>query len=465
MKFFNTMSRELEEFVPLTQGEARMYTCGPTVYDVAHIGNFRAYVFEDILRRHLKWSGYAVTQVMNLTDVDDKTIRGAKNAGRSLNAFTATYKESFFEDLGTLSIERAEVYPAATDHVEEMKDLIQRLMDKGYAYHSEDGSVYYDVGKFPGYGKLSHIDTSGLQAGARVAQDEYEKEHVADFALWKGWSEADGDVVWDSPWGRGRPGWHIECSAMSIKYLGETFDIHTGGVDNMFPHHENEIAQTEGATGVTFVNYWLHNAHLRVEGEKMSKSCGNFFTLRDLLKQGYTGREIRYVLLSGHYRQTLNFTFEALKAARTSLQRLDEFRRRMIDVAGAGDEATTPDWADSGREAFKKGMDDDLNMPEALRALYGLVHAGNRAADRGDLDAAAAAGVLVVLDDLDSVLGVLGLDDSDSPSEIDGFLAARAAARVAKDWVESDRIRDELAGMGWDVRDGADGQVVRRLMD
>lgn len=316
MKFYNSLSRSLEDFQPQDVGCVGLYTCGPTVYNFAHIGNFRAYVFEDILRRSLEFEGYTVRQVMNLTDVDDKTIRGALAEKVALRDYTKRYKEAFFTDLKTLGIEPAEVYPAATDHIPEMIALITKLFEKGVAYQSEDGSVYFSVSKFANYGRLARLDRDGMRSGVRISNDEYEKDAVGDFAVWKAWDEKDGDVWWESPWGRGRPGWHIECSAMSMKYLGETFDLHTGGIDNLFPHHENEIAQAEAATGRPFVRTWLHCAHLRVNGEKMSKSAGNFFTLRDLMEKGYTGREVRYVLLGAHYRQPLNFTFDALAGAK-----------------------------------------------------------------------------------------------------------------------------------------------------
>jgi len=434
------------------------------VYDYAHIGNFRAYMFEDVLRRHLKFRGYTVHQVMNLTDVDDKTIRGAHEAGVPLATFTQTYKDAFFEDLDALKIERAEAYPAATDHIPEMIALVERLVAAKHAYVSDDGSVYYDVGSFERYGALSHVDTCGLKAGARVAHDEYDKENVGDFALWKAWSEEDGDVAWDSPWGRGRPGWHIECSAMSMKHLGERFDIHTGGVDNIFPHHENEIAQSEGATGVQpFVRYWMHCGYLVLEGAKMSKSLGNFCTLRDLAAKGYTGREVRYVLMAAQYRQPLNFTYGALDAARAALARLDAFRRRLVETAGgAGANGDTPEWTREGSERFRAAMDDDLNMPEALGALFDMAHAGNRAMDAGTLSGPEAAAALAGLMELDAVLAVLA-DQDEQPDEAALALAAeREQARQSKDWAASDRMRDELAAMGWDVRDTPGGPKLQR---
>ncbi len=459
MQIYNTMSRQLDEVVPLEEGHVRLYTCGPTVYNAAHIGNFRTYVFEDLLRRYLKYSGFRVTQVMNLTDVDDKTIRGARESGKALRDYTQVYKDMFFEDVKTLNIEPAEHYPAATDHIQEVIDIITKLFDKGLAYKSDDGSVYFSIEKFPNYGRLARIDTSALQAGARVAQDEYEKENVADFALWKAWSEADGDVAWDSPWGRGRPGWHIECSAMSMKYLGESFDMHTGGVDNMFPHHDDEIAQSEGATGKPFVKYWMHSAHLVVDGKKMSKSLGNFHTLREVMERGYQGREVRYVLLAAHYRQSLNFTFDAVESARASLARLDEFSDRLKDFKTAG--AELPAWGTAAKVGFEAALDEDLNIAEALARLFDMAHAGNRAMDMGETDWSAQA-VLDLIQTFDSVLGVLAKPSVAIDPEAESLLEGRAKARAEKNWAESDRIRDALSALGWEVRDSAEGQKLKK---
>jgi cysteinyl-tRNA synthetase len=467
MQFHNTLTRRKEEFVPGEPGHARLYTCGPTVYNYAHIGNFRAYMFEDVLRRALKLAGFRVTQVMNLTDVDDKTIRGARAAGVALNAFTRTYKDAFFADLKTLGIEPAEVYPAATDHIPAMIALIQTLLDKGVAYRSDDGSVYFSVAKFPHYGCLAHLDLSGLRAGARVAQDEYEKESVGDFAVWKAWDKDDGDVAWDSPWGRGRPGWHIECSAMGMQYLGESFDIHTGGIDNLFPHHENEIAQSEAATGKPFVTTWLHCAHLRVHGEKMSKSLGNFFTLRDLLEKGYTGREIRYVLISAHYRQSLNFTFDALVAARTALARVDEFSTRLREAGATpgGSVDAAPAWAKDALAAFREAIFDDLNVPPALAAVHGIVTDGNRALDAKAVSVAEASGVRAVLAECDRVLNVLqpAASGDTPPPDVQRMADERVAARKAKDFAASDRLRDAIAAAGWEVRDTPQGPKLKRV--
>ena len=446
MNVFNSLTRRVEELKPLAENTIRLYTCGPTVYNFAHIGNFRAYMFEDILRRVIQFNGMKVKQVMNLTDVDDKTIRGANAAGVKLTDYTKTYKDAFFADLKKLNIQPAEVYPAATDHIPEMIALVEKLMAKGVAYQSEDKSVYFKVREFPGYGKLAHIDFDNQRTGARCLGDEYDKENVGDFALWKAWEESDGPVGWDSPWGRGRPGWHIECSAMSMKYLGETFDLHTGGIDNLFPHHENEIAQAEAATGKEFVKTWMHCAHLRVNGEKMSKSLGNFFTLRDLIEKGWTGREIRYVLVNAHYRTGLNFAFTALEDARKALARIDACVEKATDGA-------TPDWAQKHLDDFTAAVNDDLNVPKAFAALFELVR---------DANGKGGAGVLPVFKRMDEVLGLIFFENEkqkvELPAEVQAMLAERAAARAAKNWAESDRLRDALAAAGWLVKDSKEGQ-------
>ena len=455
MQVFNSLTRRTEPLEPLADNTIRLYTCGPTVYNFAHIGNFRAYTFEDILRRVIQFNGMKVKQVMNLTDVDDKTIRGANAAGVALTDYTKTYKDAFFADLKVLNIQPAEVYPAATDHIPEMIALVEKLVEKGVAYKSDDGSVYFAVTKFPGYGKLAHIDFDHQRTGARCAADEYDKENVGDFALWKAWEESDGPVGWDSPWGRGRPGWHIECSAMSMKYLGETFDLHTGGIDNLFPHHENEIAQAEAATGKEFVKTWMHCAHLRVNGEKMSKSLGNFFTLRDLLDKGWTGREIRYVLVNAHYRQGLNFAFSALEDARKSLERID----RCVDaLAARAKDEPAPAFAQEALDAFTAAVNDDLNIPKAFAALFELVRETNASGT-------CSKAVLEVFQKMDTVLGVIFFGKAakaEVPAEVQALLDARAAARAAKNWAESDRLRDEIAAAGWSVKDSKDGQSVTK---
>lgn len=456
LQFFNTMDRKVVPFQPIDAKLVRMYTCGPTVYNFAHIGNFRAYMFEDLLRRTLEYFGYPVRQVMNLTDVDDKTIRDSRAARLPLREFTAKYKQAFFEDLKTLNIEPAEVYPAATDHIPQMIRLISVLMEKGFAYQAEDKSIYFSIDKFPDYGKLAKIDRENQRSGVRIKNDEYAKDSVADFALWKAWDENDGDVVWDSPWGKGRPGWHIECSAMSSEYLGDQFDIHTGGIDNMFPHHEDEIAQSEAASGKKWVNYWLHCAHLMVNGEKMSKSLGNFFTLRDLQQKGWKGREIRWVLIGAHYRKKLNFTFEALEQARETLGRFDEFFQRMREIAKTGDGTEISQTVAGAEQAFAAAMGDDLNISEALAAMFDLQRAANRLADAGELTSGGGAEVLAAFRKFDRIIGCFEVDavkTEEFPAEVTALAEARIEARKAKNFAESDRLRDEIAGLGFIVED------------
>jgi len=461
-KIYNTMSRSLEELVPLQDNHVRLYTCGPTVYNYAHIGNYRAYMFEDLLRRWIQYKGMKITQVQNLTDVDDKTIRGSRETGKALRDFTQTYKDAFFNDLKVLNIEPAEHYPAATDCIPEMIALIEKLFEKGLAYKSDDGSVYFPIDKFPTYGKLARLDREGMRAGARVDQDEYDKDNAADFALWKGTVEEDGDVVWDSPWGKGRPGWHIECSAMSEKYLGKTFDLHTGGVDNIFPHHEDEIAQSEGANGCMYSKYWMHCAHLQVEGKKMSKSEGNFFTLREILDKGYTGREIRYELIGTHYRQSLNFTFNSLNANRAALARLDEFYAKLQEAVGNETKVKNlylPDWAVEMEKRFSDALDNDLNIAGALGALFDGVHEGNK---DFPMTQQAALAISNLWETLDTVLGFLKPPEEKAPNEIVLLALERAVAKKNKDWAEADRLRDAIAATGWVVQDTPTGPKLKK---
>jgi cysteinyl-tRNA synthetase len=463
---YNTLTRKKEEFVPLVPGKVSMYTCGPTVYDYAHIGNFRAYIFEDLLHRVLRYFGYAVTQVMNLTDIDDKTIRNSIAQGLALSDYTEIYKKAFFEDVQALGITPCFAYPEATRHVPEMIAIIQTLLDKGIAYE-RDGSVYFSIEKFPAYGCLAHLDQEGLRAGAsgRVDSDEYEKDSVRDFVLWKGYSEKDKDIVWDSPFGRGRPGWHIECSAMSMKYFGETMDIHTGGVDNIFPHHENEIAQSEAATGKTFVRYWAHCAYLVVDNEKMSKSKGNFYTLRDLLSK-HSARSLRYLLLTTHYRKMLNFSERALQAAESSLSRLDTFIHDVqrfaadaVDTAGASESEVMAHLADCER-VFRSSLEDDLNISEAMAAIFVLLP---KIRELFPLSPAGAQKVLDLLQGFDAVLGFLDVAPPASlDDEVQELIELRNAARRDKNFAESDRIRDELAKRGIVLKDTPQGTVWER---
>jgi len=459
IRYTNTYTRSLEEFRPLDPAGrlVRLYTCGPTVYNFAHIGNFRAYVFEDLLQRGLEARGFEVLRVMNLTDVDDKTIRNSRASGQRLNDFTAIYKEAFFQDLNALRVKPAQHFPAATDYVPRMIEMIQDLEAKGIAYQAEDKSVYFRLSKFPDYGKLAHLNLEELRPTGRIANDEYEKESVGDFALWKAWDEVDGDVRWESPWGPGRPGWHIECSAMATALLGDELDIHCGGVDNIFPHHEAEIAQTECCTGKKFVRTWLHCAHLMVEAQKMSKSAQNFYTLRDLMDRGWSGREVRYVLLTVNYRLPLNFTFDGLAGARSALQRIDEWVARLTDRAAG---ATAPDAAASGYaervEAFFTALDDDLNISGAMGQLFDLIRDSNAALDRGELSPAQAASLLAGWQRINSVLAI-ERDAVSVPAEVHALVDERQAARAAKNWAESDRLRDAIAAAGWIVKDTKEG--------
>lgn len=459
IRLFNTLTRKKEPFTPLTPGQVKLYTCGPTVYDYAHIGNFRAFLFEDLLKRWLTYRGYKVTHVMNLTDIDDKTIKGSQKQGIPLREYTDFYAKAFFEDIKALNILPADFYPRATEHISEMINIIQTLLKKGIAYKGEDGSIYFSVAKYPQYGKLSHIKVNELKAGARVSQDEYAKEEAQDFALWKAYTPEDGNVYWDAELGRGRPGWHIECSAMSMKYLGETFDIHCGGIDNMFPHHENEIAQSEAATGKTFVNYWLHNEHLQVEGKKMSKRFGNFYTLRDLLAKGYDPIAIRYLLISTHYRQQFNFTFEGLEAAKAAVERLRNFVRRLHEAAGVASTEKVQVLTEKLQACFGGSLDDDLNIGIAMASLFDFVRDINSLLDANLISKEQAAEIGGLMMQIDSVLGVIGkVEVAEAlPQDIDALVQKREAARKAKNWKEADAIRDQLKEMGIVLEDTAQG--------
>ena len=460
MRFFNTYWRKVEEFEPRDPAAhtVSIYTCGPTVYSRAHIGNFRAYIFEDLLQRHLELRGYKVHRVMNITDVDDKTIRGAREANVPLAKFTEQFKQAFFEDAKTLRIKRADEFPAATDqrYVDRMIEMIRELIARGLAYQADDKSVYFRINKFPNYGKLAHFDLTQLQSTGRVKHDEYDKEHIGDFALWKAWDEEDGDVKWASPWGPGRPGWHIECSAMATALLGDQIDIHCGGVDNIFPHHEAEIAQSEGVTGKKFVRYWLHCAHLLVDGQKMAKSLGNFYTVPDVLAKGFTGRELRYALLRVHYRVPLNFTWEGMDEARQALTRIDEWLRRLDEVVAKK--------TDEGKskmrpgQQFEEALDDDLNISAALGYLFETIRETNRAMDQNELDPASANAWLNWWDRINTVLDLESEAEVVVPAEVAQLAEERQNARREKNWKRSDELRDRISALGWDVRDTKDGE-------
>ena len=462
LRFFNTYSRQVEDFHPRDGDKVDMYTCGPTVYSRAHIGNFRAYIFEDLLQRHLEARGLKVHRVMNITDVDDKTIRGAREARMPLRNFTQQFKDAFFEDAEQLRIKRADEYPAATDqrYIDRMIAMIGALITKGLAYQADDKSVYYRINKFPNYGKLAHFNLDELQSTGRVKHDEYDKEHIGDFALWKAWDEDDGDVKWNSPWGPGRPGWHIECSAMATAILGDQIDIHCGGVDNIFPHHEAEIAQSEGVTGKKFVNYWLHCAHLLVDGQKMAKSLGNFYTVPDVIERGYTGREIRYALMRVHYRTQLNFTWDGMKEARESLGRIDDWLERLRQLAESS-EPPTSNAEHRIKSDFDDALDDDLNISAALGFLFETIRETNRAMDQGKLDAKTAAAWLNWWGRVNKTLGFES-GDVELPEEVKKLAEARAQARLAKDFRKSDELRDKLNALGWEARDTKDGQKITR---
>jgi cysteinyl-tRNA synthetase len=467
--FFNTMGRKLAPFEPLTAGTVRLYTCGPTVYNNAHIGNLRSFLFEDVLRRALRFLGYTVTQVMNITDVDDKTIERAQERGQSLAEYTEPFIASFFRDLDTLHVERAEHYPRATEHIPEMIALVESLVTSGHAYEA-DGSVFFRIAADADYGRLSGFDLAEVQRGERVATDEYSKEDLRDFVLWKG--AKAGEPSWDSPWGPGRPGWHIECSAMSIEYLGETFDMHTGGVDNIFPHHENEIAQSESATGKPFANYWLHAEHLVVDGEKMSKSLGNFYTLSDLEAKGVAPRALRYLLLGTHYRKKLNFTFDGLEDAANALRRIDEMRFRLAHARERGDGASRiAALCATAKADFTAALADDLNVAGGLGALFTLVKAVNVVIERDQVQTGDRDLVTGTLARMDEVLGVLDAAEwataesatsGPSDAEIDALVKERQAAREGRDFARADAVRDQLVALDVVVEDTPAGPRWKR---
>lgn len=464
LALYNTLSRRVEPFTPLAPPRVTLYTCGPTVWNYAHIGNFRTFLFEDLLRRYLVDSGYDVFHIMNLTDVDDRTIKAAAAAGKQLEEHTAPFVQAFFEDRDYLRIQPAHVYPRATASIPAMVRLVERLLERGVAYRGEDGSIYFAIAKFPTYGRLSRLDTRELKLGARVASDEYAKDDPRDFALWKKAEPADEQVgaAWDAPFGRGRPGWHLECSAMSLEQIGqccraETLDIHAGGVDLIFPHHEDEIAQSEAATGQPFARYWLHGEFLNVRGTKMSKRFGNFLTARDLREQGVDAAAVRLLFWQTHYRKALDFTDEALAAAGSGVKRLGEFHSRLRDAGrGTGDGALAT-LAAKFEADFRAALDDDLNAPRACAALFELVHQGNGALDAG------APGATVALAALERAMGVLDILPTSKAldpalrSWVEQRLAARDKARKAKDFKEADRIRAELAARGVEIEDGPSG--------
>lgn len=461
LSIYNTLTRRKEEFRPLQEGLVTFYACGPTVYDFPHIGNLRTFLWADLLARVLRRRGFEVHNVMNITDVDDKTIAGAAREGVSLSEYTAKYAQYFFDDLAVLRIEPAWKYPRATEHIPQMIAVVQTLIDKGHAY-VQDGSVYFDISSYPKYGRLSGVvpDERASREFGRLESDEYAREDVRDFVLWK--AARPGEPSWDSPWGPGRPGWHIECTAMCIEYLGATVDLHMGGVDLIFPHHENEIAQSEAATGQEFVRYWLHAEHLIVEGEKMSKSKGNFYTLRDLLERGYDPVAVRHLLMTAHYRRQLNFTLEGLEQSAQALGRLWDFADRLAEVPADAEGADLSAQVVAARAKFETELDDDLNVPGAMAAVFELVRAVNPLLAEAQVGAEGARLVLDFLADADTVLGIIAHEKGTVDAEIEALIAERERARAEKNWARADEIRDRLLAQGIVIEDTPTGPRWRR---
>ncbi len=458
LRFFNTLTQRVEAFEPAAAGTVRMYTCGPTVWNFAHVGNFRTFVFQDVLRRWLRYRGYALDHVMNLTDVDDRIIQQAAAAGKSIGEYTDQYAQAFLEDSAALRLERPERLIRATDHIGDMVDLIQRLAAGGHTYVS-DGSVYFRVATFPEYGKLSHADFKGILDGARIDTDKYDKENARDFVLWK--ARKEGEHFWDTPLGPGRPGWHIECSAMSMKYLGDTLDIHAGGVDLIFPHHENEIAQSEAATGRPFARYWLHSEHLMIDAQTMSKSLGNYYTLRDLLAQQCPPEAVRYLLASVPYRKQLNFTLEGLKSASTAIERLRNYKLRLeTERLPEGEDATLAGRTTQALRQFEEALDGDLNTAEALAAVFEYVRDTNTAMDSGRFPRGNAPAALDLVARFDGVFDVIrpaAGEPSITDAEVEALIGERVAARKARDFARADGIRRQLLDKGVILEDTKDG--------
>jgi len=464
IKFYNTIDRKKVDFTPMVDGKISLYTCGPTVYNFAHIGNFRAYIFEDLLRRTLEFCDYEVLHVMNLTDIDDKTINKANLEKVPLKEFTDKYIAAFYEDVEALNILPAHHYPRATDFIDGMIDMIQDLESKGYTYTTEDGSVFFKISQYKDYGRLANLQVEDLLLGERVENDEYEKEEMRDFALWKSYKKEEGDIFWESPWGKGRPGWHIECSVMSTHYLGNHFDIHCGGVDNIFPHHENEIAQSCCATDEKFVNYWLHNEHLLVDNQKMSKSLGNFYTIRDLIEKGYTPQSIRYTLLSTHYRQKLNFTLDKLTNSQKSINKIKELKRRVKLITD--DKIEGRDFKDESSKMildFSNCLKNDLNISGALGEMFIWINLVFKELDANNVSFAGSLLIVEALESIDRVLGILESENNiEQGDKIADLLEKRAEARRNKDWNFADKIREEIDALGYVVEDTDQGPIIKR---
>ena len=456
-RFYNTINRKKVEFKPITPGTVKLYTCGPTVYDTAHIGNFRTFIFEDLLKRFLVFKGYEVYHVMNITDVDDKTIKRAITEEITINELTLKYTEEFMNDIKSLKILPADKYPRATDHIEEMIKMIQALEENGYAYETEDHSVYFRLDAYDSYGQLTQIDLTQQRVNERIINDEYSKDNPQDFALWKARDDDDGKIYWESPWGRGRPGWHIECSAMSIKYLGNHFDIHCGGVDNIFPHHENEIAQSVSATQEPFVNYWMHSEYLQIHGDKMSKTLGNYYKISDLISEGFTAEEIRFTLLSAHYRSKLDFSLKQKQEARMTIQRITDFQQRLLELKDSSEtESSIPDEF----EEFVAALDDDLDTPKAFAIFFGWIRSMNKLLDRGEFKFSQINGGLDFIDKFDDLFAIIP-DAESIPQNIYDLIKKREKARLKQDWKTADKIRNQLYQEGWLVADSPSGPKVR----
>ena len=456
-RFYNTINRKKVEFEPITPGTVKLYTCGPTVYDTAHIGNFRTFIFEDLLKRFLVFKGYEVYHVMNITDVDDKTIKRAITEEITINELTLKYTEEFMNDIKSLKILPADKYPRATDHIDEMIKMIQALEENGYAYETEDHSVYFRLDAYDSYGQLTQIDLTQQRVNERIINDEYSKDNPQDFALWKARDDDDGKIYWESPWGRGRPGWHIECSAMSIKYLGNHFDIHCGGVDNIFPHHENEIAQSVSATQEPFVNYWMHSEYLQIQGDRMSKTLGNYYKISDLISEGFTAEEIRFTLLNAHYRSKLDFSLKQKQEARTTIQRITDFQQRLLELKDSSEtESSIPDEF----EEFVAALDDDLDTPKAFAIFFGWIRSMNKLLDRGEFKFSQINGGLDFIDKFDDLFAIIP-DAESIPQNIYDLIKKREKARLKQDWKTADKIRNQLYQEGWLVADSPSGPKVR----
>lgn len=458
IKFYNTLTKKKEEFIPLEAGEVKLYTCGPTVYDTAHIGNFRTFIFEDLLKRYLTLKGFNVTHVMNITDVDDKTIERSRSEKIPISELTQKFTDLFFKDLDTLKIIRAEHFPKATDHIKIMIRMIEHLIDNGYAYKSNDNSIYFKITEYKDYGKLAKLNIAEQIQSDRISTDDYSKDNPQDFVLWKAWKAEDGEVFWHSPWGKGRPGWHIECSAMSSEYLGKHFDIHCGGVDNIFPHHENELAQSECAHDTKFVNYWMHSEHLMIDRGKMSKSLGNFHKISDLIKRDFTPETLRYLLLSGHYRTKIDFSTNKKHEAIKVVQRINDFYDRINSILAG---KPNGDHLPSEYEQFIEALDNDLNTPKALGVFFEWLRNTNLRIDDESIKDEEIAASINFVEKFNQIFDLL-TSETEVPGEVKELVELRNTARSAKDWAKADEYRDKIKELGWLIEDTKGGTKVKK---